>query len=1050
MEIELNQLIDALPGLVWTTTPDGTHEFINQRWRDYAGFDSGSATHDWKAAIHPEDMPEVQRRWGAAIAAGAPGEAEARIRRFDGVYRRFSIKTCPLTDPSGRVVGWCGINTDIEDRRCAEEALLAHESRFKFIFEGLPAMVTLVTPQGAVESGNQYMLDYAGVTLEAVRARPFTLAFHPDDRLAVWTAWQRSVESGTSYEQEARLLRADGGSRWFHTRGYPLRDANGCVSLWYLLQEDIDQRRRAEAQLAGEKQILEQIARGLPLTTVLESLSRLVEDLLSGSCCSILLVAQGGDRFRVAAAPTLAGSVKASLEAQVIVSDRDPCSLAVTSKGPVMSTDPVHASRWDATPWFTPVSESGFRACWAMPILSEPGEASGAFVVFRRDGVEPTSDQRELIDRFAKIAGIAIKRAHGDEALRAREAELRQAHGHLTQAQRLSHTGSFTTDVYADDHVWSDELYRILDFVPGTKVGIQSFRALIDADDLPAFDAGFRRTLGDGTEFDQTFRIVTPKGVAKHLHAVAHHAEAVKGRRIVAGSIQDVTASRNAEDALRASESELRRAYSYLSEAQRLSKTGSFTWDVFADEHNWSEEIRRIFGFALDVQVTMGMIQAAVHPEDMAEVASVIGGAAQGRDFDLVFRILTTLGEVRHAHVVGHRIQDIVDRTVFLGALQDVTASREAEADLRRANSYLTIAQRLSKTGSFTWDVQTDESRWSEEMYRIFEIEKEGQAPLAFDRSGVHPDDWTVVDGVLSRALAGHDFDVEFRLLTASGMLKHVHVVGNLLEEAAGRPVFIGAVQDVTDRKVAEEGLDRARSELTHVARATALSALTASIAHEVNQPLAGIITNASACLRLLAADPPDTLSAQATAQRTIRDANRASEVIKRLRALFARKPMGREPVDLNDATREVLALSSGELQGRGVVVQTDFAVPLPRVPGDRVQLQQVILNLVLNAAEAVQARMMRPREIRISTVATDDVQVLLAVRDSGVGVADEHLEQMFNPFYTTKPEGMGVGLSISRSIIEAHGGRIWASANKGAGLTVSMTLPLSGSDISR
>ncbi len=254
--------------------------------------------------------------------------------------------------------------------------------------------------------------------------------------------------------------------------------------------------------------------------------------------------------------------------------------------------------------------------------------------------------------------------------------------------------------------------------------------------------------------------------------------------------------------------------------------------------------------------------------------------------------------------------------------------------------------------------------------------------------------------------------------------------------------MFVGAVQDVTDRRLAEEGLARARSELAHVARATALSALTASIAHEVNQPLAGVITNANTCLRMLALDPPNIEGARATGQRMIRDGHRASEVITRLRALFARRPPGNESVDVNDAAREILLLSASELQSERVVLQTDLAGDLPTVVGDRVQLQQVILNLVLNAAQAMRGIEGRPRELQLSTARHAADQVMVSVRDSGVGAAPDNLEQLFNAFYTTKPDGMGVGLSISRSIIEAHGGRLWARANDGAGLTVSFSIP--------
>lgn len=234
----------------------------------------------------------------------------------------------------------------------------------------------------------------------------------------------------------------------------------------------------------------------------------------------------------------------------------------------------------------------------------------------------------------------------------------------------------------------------------------------------------------------------------------------------------------------------------------------------------------------------------------------------------------------------------------------------------------------------------------------------------------------------------------------------------------------------------------RAENPEDYLAQITALSALAASIAHEVNQPLSGIITNASTCLRMLAADPPNLAGARATAQRTLRDGNRASEVIMRLRALFARKQPRTEPVDLNDAAREVLALSTSELQQDHVILRTDFAVGLPIVTGDRVQLQQVILNLILNAADSMREIEDRPRQLLITTSREDTNGVRLSVCDSGVGIDPRSVAKLFDAFYTTKSHGMGMGLSISRSIIERHEGRLWATANDGPGATFSFSIP--------
>jgi PAS domain S-box-containing protein len=257
-----------------------------------------------------------------------------------------------------------------------------------------------------------------------------------------------------------------------------------------------------------------------------------------------------------------------------------------------------------------------------------------------------------------------------------------------------------------------------------------------------------------------------------------------------------------------------------------------------------------------------------------------------------------------------------------------------------------------------------------------------------------------------------------------------------------GPPSFTGYLRDITERKRSEEALGKARSELAHVARVSSLGALTASIAHEVNQPLSGIVTNAGTCLRMLAADPPNVDGARETARRTLRDANRASEVVTRLRALFSKKVATTESVDLNQATQEVIALSLSELQRCRVILRTEFTDDLPPVTGDRVQLQQVILNLFLNASDAMSGVEDRPRQLLIRTERGEEDHVRVSVQDTGVGLESQSADRVFDAFYTTKSSGMGIGLSVSRSIIESHQGRLWAAPNDGPGATFSFSIP--------
>jgi PAS domain S-box-containing protein len=374
----------------------------------------------------------------------------------------------------------------------------------------------------------------------------------------------------------------------------------------------------------------------------------------------------------------------------------------------------------------------------------------------------------------------------------------------------------------------------------------------------------------------------------------------------------------------------------------------------------------------------------------------------------------------------------------------DVQDRKEAEAQLEQAYLRLAEAQRLSKTGSFITDLVADRHNWSDEAYRVFDLAPSTRITVQLVREMVLPEDLPSFDEMIARAMKGIDVDFHFRIRTPSGTLRYVRGIAHIIEQVEGRPLFIGALQDVTEAKVAEDALNAARSDLAHVARIATLNALTASIAHEVNQPLSGIITNANTCLRMLNRSPPNVEGARETALRTIRDGNRASDVIARLRALFSRKALTLDPVDLNEATEEVIALSQSELARNRVTLRCEFSDDLPSVAGDRTQLQQVILNLVRNAADAMVDIDSRPRELTIRTGREGLQRVLLSVKDVGMGLAAEAMDKLFEPFYTTKNNGMGIGLSISRSIIDAHQGMLTVARNDGPGVTFSFSLPVS------
>ncbi len=428
----------------------------------------------------------------------------------------------------------------------------------------------------------------------------------------------------------------------------------------------------------------------------------------------------------------------------------------------------------------------------------------------------------------------------------------------------------------------------------------------------------------------------------------------------------------------------------------------------------------------------------AGHAFQPLEVDHVFNGTAQR----------TLLLDARPLALPGH-----AERRVLV-TFQDITARKQAQAakdlrseeELRRSEAFLAEAQRLSAIGSFSWKVATDQIRWSDQLYRIYELEIGVPVTLELIRTRVHPEDVSLLEKMktVDQACDGvNDFEWQYRLLMPDHSIKYLHAVAHSIRDRWGQLEYIAAVQDVTARRLSEEALAKARSELAKVARVTSLGVLTASIAHEVNQPLSGIITNAGTCLRMLDANPPNLEGARETARRTIRDGNRASDVITRLRALFSKEEFTLESLDLNEVAREVLAVSLSDLQSNRVALKSELADDLPTITGDRIQLQQVILNLLRNAADAMVGVDDRPRQLLIRTEREGGDRVRVSVRDAGVGVDPRSMNKLFDAFYTTKRDGMGIGLSVSRSIIERHDGRLWAAPNdNGPGATFAFSVP--------
>jgi C4-dicarboxylate-specific signal transduction histidine kinase len=372
----------------------------------------------------------------------------------------------------------------------------------------------------------------------------------------------------------------------------------------------------------------------------------------------------------------------------------------------------------------------------------------------------------------------------------------------------------------------------------------------------------------------------------------------------------------------------------------------------------------------------------------------------------------------------------------------EIAKRMRTEEALRRSEAYLTEAQRLSRTGSFGWNVSTGELFWSGESFRIFGYDNATFTSIDMVMQRVHPEDVELVERTIERAANdGNDFVLEHRLLMPHRQIKHVQVVAHAVKDRADQLEFIGALMDVTSARMAADELHKAQAELAHVTRVTTVGELTASIAHEVNQPLGALVANAEACLLWLGHATPNLHEARRNLDMIVKDGHRAGEVIRRVRALLKKSEPQRVPLDVNEVVNEVIALMQREVLSHSVVLRRELAAALPAVLADRVQLQQVLINLVINGIEAMQEVSGRPRELVIRSQQDDTRQVLVAVTDSGVGISIEDADRLFNAFFTTKDGGMGMGLSICRSIVEAHGGRLSVSRNMGPGATFQFVL---------
>jgi PAS domain S-box-containing protein len=822
---------------------------------------------------------------------------------------------------------------------------------------------------------------------------------HPEDRDKTAAASDRALRGGPRYDVEYRIVRPDGTVRVVHSQGDVVRDESGRAIRQFGVMQDITELRLMERRLEAAQRLAHvgwwerDFAAGRWLTSDeirqiygIAEMDRVMD--LAEWIKVVPSIIHPEDRRRVleASEASLRGGPRYDIEYRI-----------------------VHA-------------DGGVRMVHVQADVT-----------------------RDEAGRPVRQFGVA----QDITELRQAEQELRARQDMLDLAQKAA--GAVAYDWYIgareSENRWSPEIEALFGLEPGTFDGTyEGWKRLVHPDDWPAVKLAIKRAHETG-DVATEYRVIHKDGTVHWLRGKGRMFFDAEGRpeRNV-GFIFDVSDWRHAEEELRAAEAALRESEQRYRTLFEKANDAIFLENERDEIVAVNERACELLGYSREELLSLKVpdLQA---PEVRGPAGRVIREEMQKHG--------TATFEGLDMHRSGRRIPievtntRIIDRgeNLVLSVVRDITERKRAQDELRASEARFRTFVDHAMDAFFLMDQQLS----------VVDVNRQACESLGYGREemlGMHPRDFDAgldepaIARLAERAGAGQKITFETRHRRKDGTVFPVEIRTGTFSQA-GRLFYLALARDITERKLAEEtvrekdnALEMARTELARVSRLTTLGELTASIAHEVNQPIGAMVTNAAACARWLAAKPPDMMEAQAALANIVADGKRAGEVIARIRSLTKRQAPRMELLDVNQKVLDVLALTEHELRSHGIVLRTELARTLPPVAGDRVQLQQVLLNLIVNAIEAMSGVPDRPRELTIVT-AKEPGAVLVEVRDSGPGLDEEGGERVFEPFYTTKVQGIGIGLSISRSIVEAHGGRLWANPNEPHGAVFRFTLPL-------
>ena len=854
---------------------------------------------------------------------------------------------------------------------------------------------------------------------------------------------------GLAHENAARFYLARGFETIAHTY---LRNARNCYDRWgalgkvkqldalypYLRQEQIPTSPAATiGTVAGQLDLQtvikssQALSSEIVLPTLIEKLMRIVVEH-AGAERGLLILLQDDEPQIEAEANIIRGGINVTVRQTAVTPFDLPQSVlhyVIRTQERLVLDDASVRSVYSDDEY---LRQKRAKSVLCLPIVKRT-ELVGA--LYLENNLTPhafTPDQVTVLELLASQAAISLENAR-------LYSDIQHSEAFLVQGQSISHAGSFGWNTVSGEIFWSKETYNIFEHDGSVRPTMEWIFERTHPGDREFVRQRIDRALNEKTNFDVQHRLLMPDGRVKHVRAKAHVAEPSPDNLEYVGTLMDITTATQAEMKLRESEA-------YLAEAQRLSHTGSWAWTPATGENRyWSDECFRLLGFdPADGMPTFETFIQRIHPEDLPIVAKELERAVRERgEYQVDYRIVHPDGDIRDIHAIGHPILgpsgDLVE---LVGSAIDVTERKQAEDSIRQSEIELRhildfTPQQVAVLGPDRTRIYSNQAMLD---YLGFTLEEWQSCDT---RRFVHPDDFTrMMSQDHSKFLLGLPHEVELRLLGTDEQYRWFLLRYSPLRDEQGRITrWYIAGTDIEDRKEAEEWARRAQADLAHTNRVITMGELTASVAHEVSQPIAASLTNARTCLRWLAGDSPNLDEAREAAKRIVRDQTRAGEIISRIRLLFKKASPQRELVDINEVIREMIVLLRGEAARYSILLQTELAADLPQVMGDRVQLQQVMMNLMMNGIDAL-ADIDGTRELVIRSHYAEDGLVSVSVSDSGLGLPKERAGKIFDAFFTTKPHGTGMGLRISRSIVESHGGRLWASENIPRGASFHFTLP--------